>query len=102
MKIKIQGLLQKFPDKPKIANTSGDISQIFWEFNPTPIMDVVSKFHDIRMYRSLLFAPDVTVQWSHRSKVATIIFFSVEEQKNIIAVSDSSIAMSPPSRLRIC
>ena len=26
-------LLQKFPDKPKMANTSGDISWIFWALN---------------------------------------------------------------------
>ena len=46
----VQGLWQKVPDKQKIANASGNIYSIFLVFNPTPIMDVVSKFHDIRIY----------------------------------------------------
>ena len=64
----IQGLLQKFPDKPKIDNTSGDICEIFWAFNRTSTMDIVSKFHDIRMYESWVIVSDVTVRLNHRSK----------------------------------
>ena len=47
----IQSLSKKFSYKPKVANNSGRLSYIFCAFNLTPIIDFVSKFHDIHMYR---------------------------------------------------
>ena len=35
-------------------------------FNPTPIINVMLKFHDIRMYRNWIIALDVTVRLNHR------------------------------------
>ena len=53
-KINLRGLSQKFPDKPKIAETSGDICYIFQAFYPTLIMGA-----NIKFFEELVMSPPI-------------------------------------------